>query len=177
MRRILFWILLAVTLGVYLAMVTWTLPAITAEAGGLAPFDLRLGGYTFAEARAFLAALGPDGTALYKGAQHRLDIFFPGLVAATLYFAVAFLLPARTIAMRMALAAAILPVALFDWLENGAVATMLAAGAEGVTAAMVATANRWSVLKVAFSTAAYSALLALLVRWGWLRIRAARTAT
>jgi hypothetical protein len=56
-----FWLVVAATLGVYLVMVLWSIPRISAEAGGLPVFDLRPGGYTFEEARAFLAALSPEG--------------------------------------------------------------------------------------------------------------------
>lgn len=177
MQRILFWLLAAVTVSVYLVMVLWTLPTIAADAGGLAPFDMRLGGYDVEEAKTFLSALGPQGTAFYGDVQHRLDILFPGLIAATLFFALAALLPVQSASTRVVLALAILPVALFDWLENHAVATLLAAGAQGVTERMVATASRWSVAKAIVSTVAYSALLVLLVRRGLqlLRQRKVRT--
>jgi hypothetical protein len=177
MHRVLFWALAVATVGVYLVMVLWTLPTIASYAGGLAPFDMRPTGYGFDEAKAFLSALGTEGTAFYRDVQHRLDILFPGLVAATLYFAIAALLPARSAPMRLLLALALLPVAAFDWLENNAVAMMLAAGAKGVTPEMVAVASRWSVLKAIVSTVAYSALLVLLVRRGWLLFRQRRART
>ena len=66
--------LFAATIGLYLVMLLWSLPKIAAEAGGLTPFDMRPGGYSLAEARAFLAALSPEGTAFYLGVQHRLDM-------------------------------------------------------------------------------------------------------
>lgn len=163
MQRIVFWLLVAATVGVYLVMVIETLPSISAEAGGLPPFDMRPGGYGFEEARAFLGALSSEGEALYRNVQHRLDIAFPGLLAATLFFSIAALLPARTVAARVALALLLLPVAAFDWLENVAVAGLLTAGADGITPEMVASASRWTVLKSVASTIAYSLLLVLLV--------------
>ncbi len=60
-----FWLLFAVMLGDYLAMVLWSIPALSRDAGGLAVFDMRPGGYSFDEARAFLAALSPDGARFY----------------------------------------------------------------------------------------------------------------
>lgn len=163
-RHVLFWLLVAATVGVYLAMVTWTLPTISADAGGLAPFDMRLFGYSFEEAKAFLEKLGPEGAALYRGVQHRLDLAFPALIAATLFFSISSLLPVRSTAGRVMLALLLLPVAIFDWLENAAVATLLAAGADGITPAMVAIASQWTIGKALVSTVAYSVLLVLLVR-------------
>jgi hypothetical protein len=175
MGRVLFWLLAAVTLAVYLTMVTWTLPTISAGAGGLAPFDLRPTGYTFDEAKAFLSALTPEANGLYRETQHRLDLFFPGLLAAMVYFAIAALLPARLGRWRFVLPLPVVLVALFDWAENAAVARMLVAGAEGITPELVGEASRWSVLKAGTSTIVYTALLALLVFRGvaWLRRRRA----
>ncbi len=87
--RLAFWLLFAATLGVYATMLGWTLPAISAAAGGLPAFDMRPGGYSFDEAKAFLAALSPEGKALYLDVQHKLDTAYPGLLAATLFFAIA----------------------------------------------------------------------------------------
>jgi hypothetical protein len=174
MARVLFWLLAAATLGIYLAMVGWTLPAITIAAGGEPPFDLRPAGYGFEEAHAFLAALGNDGIAFYRDVQHRLDLVFPGLLAATLWFALAALMPVRTVAGRLVLAAVVLPVAAFDWLENAGVSAMLAAGAEGLTPKMVADASRWTVAKSLASTLVLSLLLLLLVRGGWRLLRSRR---
>ena len=175
MGRVLLWLLAAATLAVYLIMVAWTLPMISAGAGGLAPFDLRPTGYTFDEAKAFLSALTPDASAFYRDVQHRLDLFFPGLLGVTVYFAIAGLLPARLGRWRFVLPLPVALAALFDWAENAAVSRMLAAGAEGITPELVAEASRWSVLKAGASTIAYTALLALLVFKGvvWLRRRRA----
>lgn len=177
MARVLFWLLAAATLGIYLAMVGWTLPTITAMSGGSPPFDLRPAGYGFEEARAFLAALGDDGIAFYRDVQHRLDLVFPGLLAATLWFALAALMPVRTVTGRLVLAAVVLPVAIFDWLENAGVATMLDAGAEGLTPHMVAVASRWTVAKSLTSTLAFSLLGILLARAGWRSWRGGRAGT
>jgi hypothetical protein len=173
-RRALFWALAAVTLAVYLAMVLWSLPRISAAAGGLAPFDLRPGGYSEAQARAFLALLGEDGARFYLAVQQRLDTAFPALSAATMAIAIVHL--GRDLPRAARLAAAAVPVlgAAFDYLENAAVAVMLRAGANGLTAEMAAAASRWTVLKSAFVAAAFVILLLLLVRAALVRLRARR---
>lgn len=171
-----FWLVFAATLGVYLVMLLWTLPAITAAAGGLAPFDLRPSGYTFDEARAFLAALTSEGTTLYRKVQQRLDIAYPVLLAATLVLAILLLSPAGLGRWRWLLAATALPGMVFDYLENASVAAMLDGGAAALTPELAAAASRWTVFKSAFSTLAFIALLALLALWLYRRLSSRRVA-
>ncbi len=170
-RTLLFWLLTAATVGVYVTMLVWSLPTISRAASGLTPFDMRPGGYTFDEARAFLAALSADGNAFYRKVQHRLDLFYPALLGATLFFAIALLTPASWGQWRWLLAAAAIPGAIFDYMENHAVATMLRLGAEGVTPVEVATASRWTVLKSQSTTVAMAILLALLLLWAGSKFR------
>src|SRR5262245_15798623 len=99
-------------------MLMWTLPTITAEAGGLAPFDMRPAGYSFAEARAFLVALSDSGKRLYLDVQQPLDVAYPALYGATLFFAIAFLTPRRWGNWKWLLATVAVPVVVFDYLEN-----------------------------------------------------------
>ena len=118
-------------------------------------------------------ALSPDGKALYLGAQHTLDAAYPALLAATLFFAIAALAPKSWGNWRWLLALTAVPGALFDYLENGAVTVMLNAGADGLTPAMAATADRWTTWKSTATTVAMTVLLVLLAAWGW-RMLAAR---
>ena len=161
--RLAFWFLAGATVVVYLFMVLLTLPYIQQQAGGLAPFDLRPWGYSFVEAKAFLAALSPEGRAYYLGPQHWLDLFFPGLIAATLYCALVVLLRPYLGANGRFVAALAILVAVFDWLENAAVATMLQAGADGITQEMAASASRWTVLKSTAHTVILTATLILAI--------------
>lgn len=82
--RALYWSVLAAALLLYAVILLWSLPTISATAGGLATFDTRPAGYGFAEARTFLAALTPAGRDLYLSVQHRLDLVFPPLMALAL---------------------------------------------------------------------------------------------
>jgi hypothetical protein len=164
-RTIAFWLLFAATLCVYIVIVAWSIPMIAAEAGGLTPFDMRPGGYSFDQAKAFLTALSPRGVEIYLGPQQRLDLAYPALLSATLFFAIYLMAPERWGRWRWLLAATALPSAAFDYLENHAVRVMLQVGADGITPAEVAIANRWTVLKSATSTIAMVILLALLIGW------------
>lgn len=69
------------TAGVYLAMVVWSLPYISAEAEGLLPFDLRPFGYSVQEAGAFVDALSDEGRTFYLETQLLLDLLFPPMLA------------------------------------------------------------------------------------------------
>jgi hypothetical protein len=52
-------------------------------ASGLTPFDIRPKGYSYAEARAFLAALGEQGRAYYASPELIIDTFYPPLYAVS----------------------------------------------------------------------------------------------
>lgn len=176
MKRLLFWVLVAATMAIYAVMVAWSLPMISTAAGDLMPFDMRPYGYTFKEARAFLVALSPEGREFYQDVQHRLDILYPLLITATLFFALVALLPYRWGRRRWLAVSPIVLVAVADWAENAAVSTLLSAGPEGITPQMVAEASRWSVSKAAVSTIAFMALLVMLGWHGWLVVKRRRAA-
>ena len=167
-RQWAFWGLFAVTLGVYLAMVLWSLPRLQDMAGGLAGFDLRPMGYSPSEARELLAALGPEGADFYLSVQLWIDSAYPGLMAAVLTFAFAAL--ARGVWVWI-LAAGAFVMAGCDYLENHAVAGLLRAGPDTVSDAMITAASGWTLWKSISSTVVFTALLVLLVRAGWLRLR------
>ena len=132
MKRRLFWLLVGVTLAVYGAIVLWSLPHVASAAGGLAPFDMRVTGYSFADALQFVTALTPEGRDFYLNVQQRLDLFYPALESLTLFWSLAALLPRCWTFWRFAIAAAALPIAVFDYLENHAVAAMLIRRAGGI---------------------------------------------
>jgi len=161
MHRLTYWGLFGLTLAVYALMLGWSLPTVSAAAGGLAPFDMRPGGYSHAEAMAFLSALTADGARFYLDVQQRLDIVYPALIALTLFFSIAAMAPRRLGRWRWALAIVALPIAIFDYLENHAIALMIAAGPRGLTPELVAEASRWTVLKSGTTTIAMVILLGL----------------
>lgn len=174
-RRAAFWALFAVTMAVYLIMILWSLPKISAAAGGAAPFDMRPFGYSFDEAKAFIGALSAEGKALYLNVQHRLDATYPALLAATLFFAIRALAPGAS-PLPALLALVALPGAVFDYLENSSVTAMLNAGASSLTPELVARASLWTLLKSTFTTIAMLMLLAFVVMALWRRVFSGRKA-
>lgn len=162
-RRI-YWLVVSATLGVYLIMIFWSLPKVSVAAGGLPVFDMRPGGYSYEDARAFLAALSEDGKRFYLNVQHRLDTAYPALLTVTLAWSILRVTPAGWGKARHFLALAAIPGMVFDYLENTDVARMLALGPEGITPELVGTASFNSQMKAVSTTLAISILLVLL---GW----------
>ena len=139
-----FWIILAPTLAAWLGMNLWTVPRIEEMAGGLRLLDMRFTGYSYADVREFVSAIGDEGTALYLGAQYWLDMVFPPLLGAVIFLFFRWLFPG--------LPGPIVGILSFtyvgaDILENLAIAAILRAGANDVTTEMAATANQWTTIK------------------------------
>lgn len=170
----LFWFVAAVALADYCVMIFWSIPKISAQAGGLTIFDMRPGGYSFEEAKAFLAALSSEGAAFYTDVQHKFDAVYPTLLALTLGWAILRLAPAGWGRWRWLLAASALPGMLFDYLENLDVSAMLKLGPDGITPRLVETASRHSQIKAAATSVAMGILLVLLALWAFRRWRAAQ---
>ena len=169
-----FWLLFGVTTAVYAVMVAWTLPRIAAAAGGATPFDLRPGGYSFEEASAFLAALTPAGRSFYLDVQQSFDLVYPALLSATLFFAIWLLVPPRWGAWRWILALIAVPPAVFDYLENLAVANLLKLTPGAVTPEIVGVASQWTVLKSQSTTVVIIIVLALLILWAGAKLTRAQ---
>lgn len=150
----LYWALPLATLAAYAILLGYLAPQITADAGGAMPFDLRLMGYSLGEARAYLAALSPEGAGLYLGPFRLLDTLVPMLVTATLC------LPLQRRGQFWFLPA--LAYGLFDLAENVAVARLLHTGPE-VEAQAVALASGFTQAK--FVALAVAVLLALFASW------------
>ena len=167
--RVLFWAVVVATFGVYAVMLTWSLPKISAEAAGLPAFDMRPSGYGHTEATTFLRALTPTGANFYLKVQHRLDLAYPALLAIASGWAMLRLAPPWR--WRSALLLVPIPGMVFDYLENRAVAAMLAAGADGLTLEMAARASMFSQLKAATTTLSLSLLLLLILLWAFRRWR------
>lgn len=168
MSRIWFWGLVGLTLAVYGLMLAWSLPTISAAAGGLPPFDMRPGGYDLAEARAFLSALTTDGAAFYVGVQQPLDLAYPALIALTMFVSIAATAPRILGRWRWVPAALAVPVAVFDYFENHAIAVMIETGPSRLSPELVLNASQWTVLKSMTTTAAMVVLIVFLA------LRAAR---
>ncbi len=158
LRRV-YWICFVAALAVYGTMILWTLPGIQASAGGLIPFDMRPGGYSVAEGRAFLEALGPEGRALYEGPQRLLDLFYPALLAVVLIGAVLTFFQSRV--LRVVLIAVTLAGMAGDYTENHLIAGLLAGD---ITDGALAAASRATLVKSSATSVAMLVVGAGLLR-------------
>lgn len=165
--NLLFWVSLAISGIVYAVMLTWTLPSISAAAGGRVPFDLRPLGYSPDEATAFLQAITDDGRELYLNVQHRLDIVYPLSLALVIASGIAILAPVQRSVWKWALASVALPGMLFDFWENRLVRKMLLANPENIDPQLISAASFATLMKSVFSTIALSTLFLLLLSWAY----------
>lgn len=76
-------ILFAMTMLVYITMLTYSIPAVSAFAPELPIFDLSPLGYSFSYASELLNALGTEGRDLYLTTQLPLNFIYPGLFFLT----------------------------------------------------------------------------------------------
>lgn len=152
--RAVYWLVVALVVGVFVWMHVGTLPKLDTEAAGRA-FDLRLGGYTPEAARAYLTALSPDGYGVYQGLHRWLDQVLPGLLVIALGGALWRLVPPGGV--RLALVAVAVAAMLSDYAENALVQVMLRHGPE-VSDAVIHWASRMTVLKFGLYTAAVLAV-------------------
>jgi hypothetical protein len=155
--KIVNWALPLATLASLAVLGGFLCPQLIADAGGALPFDLRVTGYSLAEAQAYLAQLSPAGVALYIGPVRLADTVFPILLTATLC------LPLRRRGQLWFLPA--LAYGLFDLAENVAVARLLHVGPE-IEAHAVAVASGFTQAKyLSAAVAAGLALFALGQSW------------
>jgi hypothetical protein len=101
-------------------------------ASGLTPFDIRSRGYSYAEARAFIEAVGEQGRAYYASPELVIDTFYPPLYAVSRGLALWWLtMPGRVrqaplpLKVRYVLVAVPILVASLDLVENSCIAVML----------------------------------------------------
>lgn len=101
-------------------------------ADGMTPFDIRLKGYSYAEAKAFLEAIGEQGRRYYASPELIFDALYPPLYAVSRGVALWWLtmpgrVPEAPLSMkgRGALIAVPILMASLDTIENGCIAVML----------------------------------------------------
>ena len=76
-------VLFLLTMTVYITMLSYSIPAVSAFAPELPIFDLSPSGYSFTYASELLNSLGAEGRNLYLSIQLPLDFIYPGLFSIT----------------------------------------------------------------------------------------------
>lgn len=161
--RLINWTLPLVTAAVYAWLALYLGGQLRAQAGGAPPFDLRVFGYSFNEARAYLQALSPAGYALYQGPSAWADTVFPPLLGLTL----AWWMRPYAGAFGMVCVMAAMSYVALDWGENHFVQRMLTAGPDLLAYADVQRASVMTKGKFA----ALTLTLVLAARQSWIRWR------
>jgi hypothetical protein len=149
---------------------------LTHLAGGLKPFDLRPKGYSYADARAFLEAIGEEGRRYYASPELVIDTLYPPLYALSRGLALWWLtMPGRVredplpLNVRYALVAVPILMASLDLFENGCIALMLWTWPElshGVVE-VSSLATRVKIMAGVLTEALMGALAVIwLMRWG-----------
>ena len=151
----------------YAVMLGWSLPTLTAFAGGLPVFDMMPTGYSHASALTLVSALGEDGRAFYLGTQHWLDAAYPPMLAIAFALSFHLLFKSKTALLLILIAAS---AAGFDVLENAAVSDLLLASPFAITPEMVSFASDLTIAKSVMTTLSFMALLTGLARAGWRRL-------
>jgi hypothetical protein len=125
-------VLLVATAILWAVLVLVTVPHLQVLANGADPFDLRWMGYSYDEAKQYLAALGPVGRGYYLVPELALDNVFPPLYAVSRALALWWLTkPGRVVAgsvpagWRWMLVAFPVAECVLDLGENTCIAVML----------------------------------------------------
>lgn len=132
---------------------------------GLRPFDLRILGYTYADATTYIALLTPDQAALYVGPLRMLDTVFPilfGLWMGWVQWGITRNIhPWSRVIMLIAPAGFVM----MDLAENALIAEMVQTTADTLSEELVLRASSYTISKYVTLAGALLALAALGVRW------------
>ncbi len=167
-RILLFW---CAAMFVYFIMVFGSLADIE-RITGVRAFDMRPNGYSYADALAFISALGEEGRRIYLTMQIPLDTVYPALLAISSASSLYWLSQSfgSTARWYRAVAAIAYLAAFADYAENGLIVWMLNVGL-GVPEALVTAASLATVSKSIFSTIVFTTLLIALAEFAIRRIR------
>jgi hypothetical protein len=174
------WAGIAAIVALDLSMLLITAPRLAEYSKGGAMFDLRLNGYSVAEAARYLKALGPEGRAYYASAHIPADTAFAVLEAIVLAIIILwFTRPDARFAVRLPDASRLMLVAFpvaaaaFDIRENLLIARMLS-GAGAPDAALVQAASFATQMKWNFAIFSIALVLALALSAIWRARKRAR---
>ncbi len=152
---------------IYLLMVNVTLAYIEVVSGHV-PFDMRPFGYGPVEAATLLEALGVEGRAYYLSRQIALDTLYPAMLTLTLIATICWFGQRMHNRKLVHLGIAVsVGSALFDYVENLGIATMIWSWPE-ISSPLVYATSSATILKSALTTLAV--LLTLVVGFSRTRL-------
>lgn len=155
-------------MAVYLTILFYSIPKVTAAAPDMKLFDVSPSGYTSEYAESFLTAIGADGRNLYLFLQLPLDFIYPGLFI--LFYSALFAWTLKKIfAPESKIYYALyLPVfaGLFDYAENILVILMIKAYPK-ISPNLVAAASFTTVAKSVLSSVFFVTLILSMIYALW----------
>jgi len=145
-------VLFFLTMTVYITMLSFSIPAVTAFAPELPIFDLSPFGYSLSYANELLSMLGTEGRNLYLSTQIPIDFIYPGLFSITCSLILIWLYGKRFNANSKIHYFALIPflAGIFDYVENIFIIKMITSFPELETAT-VKIASTFTILKSSFT--------------------------
>ncbi|WP_111979983.1 hypothetical protein [Algibacillus agarilyticus] len=140
------------TMVVYIAMLSYSIPAVTKFAPEIPLFDLSPSGYAYNYANELLHTLGADGRNLYLSIQLPLDFIYPGLFSVTYSLMLVWLCKKLLIKNTKIYYLALVPflAGIFDYVENIYIIKMINSFPD-LQVSTVKIASLFTVLKSSFT--------------------------
>ncbi|NNJ72093.1 MAG: hypothetical protein HKP09_02815 [Enterobacterales bacterium] len=157
-------VLFFLTMTVYVVMMYYSIPAVTAFAPELPIFDLSPFGYSLSYANELLSILGTEGRHLYLSTQIPIDFIYPGLFSITCSLILIWLFGKTFNANSKIYYLALIPflAGIFDYVENIFIIKMLNSFPELQTTT-VKIASTFTILKSSFTVFFFILLIAGIV--------------
>ena len=155
--------LFVLTMAVYLTMLLYSIPAVTAFAPKLPIFDLSPFGYSFNYATELLDTLGVEGRNLYLSTQLPLDFICPGLFSVTYSLLLVWLLGKTYSEDSKVYYLVFVPflAGIFDYVENVFIIKMITSFPD-IQIATVKVASFFTLLKSSFTMLFFLLLIVFL---------------
>lgn len=145
-------VLFMLTMAVYILMLSYSIPAVSAFAPELPLFDLSPSGYSYAYANELLYSLGAEGRDLYLFTQLPLDFIYPGMFSITYSLLLAWVFGKIFLTSSRINYCLIVPflAGIFDYAENLFIIKMLSSYPD-LQVGTVKIASTFTILKSSFT--------------------------
>ena len=153
-------VLFVLTMIVYVVMLSYSIPTVSAFAPEFPLFDLSPLGYSFSYASELLNSLGVDGRNLYLYTQLPLDFIYPGLFSVTYSLMLVWLCSKLFNKNSKVYYLALVPflAGVFDYIENIYIVKMINSFPD-LQVTTVKTASLFTVLKSSFTLFFFTLLI------------------
>ena len=153
--------LFMLTMAVYLTMLSYSIPAVSAYSPELPIFDLSPLGYSFNDANELLDTLGTEGRNVYLSTQLPLDFIYPGLFSITYSLMLVWLFAKTFNANSKVHYLALVPflAGIFDYVENVFIIKMISSFPD-LQVTTVKAASTFTILKSSFTMLFFILLIA-----------------